>query len=95
MNQYKVGDQIGGEYTVHGVFSAVNKSGMGVVSLAQNRETPDPVILKTYQQLLESNAKKQFISEAHSWINAGVHSNIFQAYWVTELKLLHSISFLK
>lgn len=85
MKQYSPGDQIGGEYTVQGVFGGETKSGMGVVYLVQSRETPSPVVLKTYQQPLGSEAKKQFISEAHAWINAGVHANIVQAYWVREI----------
>ena len=74
MKQYSPGDQIGGEFTVQGVYGGEAKSGMGVVYLVQSRETPGPVILKTCQQPLGSDAKKQFISEAHAWINAGVHS---------------------
>ena len=85
MKQYSPGDQIGGEYTVKDVFGGETKSGMGVVYLVQSRETPGPVVLKTYQQLLGAEAKKQFISEAHAWINAGVHANIVQAYWVREI----------
>jgi len=85
MKQYSPGDQIGGEYTVQDVFGGKTKSGMGVVYLVQSRETPGPVVLKTYQQPLGADAKKQFISEAHSWINAGVHANIVQAYWVREI----------
>ncbi len=85
MKQYSPGDQIGGEFTVQGVYGGEAKSGMGVVYLVQSRETPGPVILKTCQQPLGSDAKKQFISEAHAWINAGVHANIVQAYWVREI----------
>lgn len=85
MQQYKAGDWIGGEYTVLKVFGGENQSGMGVVYLVQNREIPKPVVLKTFQQALSADAKRQFISEAHAWVKAGAHINIVQAYWVREI----------
>ncbi len=85
MQQYKPGDRIGGEYTVLKVFGGENQSGMGVVYLVQNREIPRPIVLKTFQRALSSDAKRQFVSEAHAWIKAGAHTNIVQAYWVREI----------
>lgn len=83
--QYKPGDQIGGEFTVLKVFGGEKQSGMGVVYLVQNREIPRPVVLKTTQRTLSTETKQQFISEAHAWIRAGAHTNIVQAYWVREI----------
>ena len=85
MQQYKPGDRIGGEYTVIKVFGGEKKSGMGVVYLVQNREIPKPIVLKTFQKTMSSDAKRQFLSEAKAWINAGAQSNIVQAYWVREI----------
>jgi len=85
MQQYNSGDLIGGEYTVLDVFGGENQSGMGVVYLVQSREIPRPVVLKTYQQPLRPEAKQQFISEAHAWINTGAHTNLVQAHWVREI----------
>ncbi len=85
MQQYKPGERIGGEYTVLKVFGGANQSGMGVVYLVQNREIPRPIVLKTFQRALSSDAKRQFVSEAHAWIKAGAHANIVQAYWVREI----------
>lgn len=85
MEQYKPGDRIGGEFTVLNVFGGEKHSGMGVVYLVQNREIPKPIVLKTFQRALREDAKRQFISEAHAWIQAGAHTNIVQAYWVREI----------
>lgn len=85
MHQYKPGDRIGGEYTVLKVFGGEKQSGMGVVYLVQNRELPRPVVLKTFQRPLSADAKRQFMSEAHTWIRAGAHPNIVQAHWVREI----------
>jgi serine/threonine protein kinase/thioredoxin-like negative regulator of GroEL len=85
MQQYSPGDRIGGEYTVLKVFGGEKQSGMGVVYLVQNREIPKPIVLKTFQRAVSEDAKRQFISEAHAWINAGAHTNIVQAYWVREI----------
>jgi serine/threonine protein kinase/cytochrome c-type biogenesis protein CcmH/NrfG len=85
MQQYKTGDLIGGEYTVLKVFGGEKQSGMGVVYLVQNREIPKPIVLKTFQQKLSSDTKRQFLSEAHAWISAGAHINIVQAFWVREI----------
>ena len=85
MAQFKVGERIGGEYTVLRVFGGENESGMGVVYLVRNRELPTPIVLKTFQHQDSEQAKRQFISEAHAWIKAGAHTNIVQAHWVTEI----------
>ena len=85
MQQYKPGDRIGGEYTVLKIFGGEKQSGMGVVYLVQSREIPKPVVLKTFQQTLSADAKRQFLSEAHAWIRAGAHVNIVQAFWVREI----------
>lgn len=85
MKQYKPGDQIGGEYEVLKVFGGENQSGMGVVYLVKNREAPIPFVMKTFQGSLSLIAKKQFLSECNSWINAGAHQNIVQAIWVREI----------
>lgn len=85
MEQYRPGDRIGGEYTVLDVFGGESRSGMGVVYLVQNREIPRPIVLKTFQRTLSSDAKRQFTSEAQAWIRAGAHPNIVKAYWVREI----------
>lgn len=86
MNQYVEGEKIGGEYTVLKVFGGAMKSGMGVVYLVADREAPFPYVLKTFQKPSNLNAKKQFIAEAHAWINAGSHENIVRALWVREFE---------
>lgn len=85
MQQYKPGDRIGGEYAVLKVFGGEKQSGMGVVYLVHNREIPKPIVLKTFQRQLNTDAKRQFMSEAHAWIKAGAHPNLVQAYWVREI----------
>ena len=85
MQQYKIGDRIGGEYTVLKVFGGEKQSGMGVVYLVHNREIPKPIVLKTFQKTLSADARRQFMSEAHAWVKAGAHINIVQAYWVREI----------
>ena len=85
MRQYKVGDQIGGEFTVLGIFGGENQSGMGVVYLVDNRELPRPIVLKTYQRNLDADASRRFVWEARAWINAGAHANIVQAHSVREI----------
>lgn len=82
--QYKVGDKIGGELSVIDVFGGEGKSGMGVVYLVKDRETPFPYVLKTFQQRTGTEGSNQFIAEAHAWIQAGVHENIVKAFWVRE-----------
>lgn len=83
--QYEVGDRIGGELSVIDVFGGAGKSGMGVVYLVKDRETSFPYVLKTFQQKANTEAAKQFIAEAHAWIQAGVHENIVKAFWVREI----------
>jgi serine/threonine protein kinase len=85
MNQYKPGDRIGGEYKVLRVFGGENRSGMGVVYLVSDREYPKPIVLKTLQDAESEDSKRRFVSEAAAWINAGVHSNLVQAYWVRDI----------
>lgn len=85
MQQYKPGDNIGGEYRVLKVFGGESQSGMGVVYLVENREIPVPIILKTFQSAISEDAKRRFLLEAHSWVKAGAHSNIVQSYWVREI----------
>jgi len=85
MQQYKLGDRIGGEYPVLKVFGGETQSGMGVVYLVRNRELPRPIVLKTFQRAVSDDAKRQFVSEAHAWIKAGAHTNIVQAFWVREI----------
>jgi len=85
VSQYKAGDMIGGELRVLEVFGGEGKSGMGVVYLVDDRESPTPYVLKTYQDRPGSKNSDQFMSEAHAWIQAGVHPNIVQAHWVREI----------
>lgn len=85
MQQFKLGDRIGGEYAVLKVFGGEKQSGMGVVYLVHNREIPKPIVLKTFQRTVSADAKRQFISEAHAWIKAGAHTNLVQAFWVREI----------
>lgn len=80
--QYKVGDKIGGELSVVKVFGGEGESGMGIIYLVEDRETPFPYVLKTFQHRPGTEAAKRFISEAHAWIQVGVHENIVQAFWV-------------
>ena len=83
--QYKIGDTIGGELTVLEVFGGECQSGMGVVYLVEDRERTQPYVLKTFQKALDLESKKRFMSEAHAWIQAGIHPNIVQAYWAREI----------
>ncbi len=83
--QYEVGDRIGGELSVIDVFGGAGKSGMGVVYLVKDRETSFPYVLKTFQEKPNTEAAKQFVAEAHAWIQAGVHENIVKAFWVREI----------
>ena len=85
MKQYQVGDRINGEYLVSDVFGGENKSGMGVVYLVKDRERPEPFVLKTFQKPSSRVAKRQFLSEARSWVNAGAHPNLVKAFWVREI----------
>ena len=85
MQQYKPGDQIGGEYTVLKVFGGEKQSGMGVVYFVRDEEDKTSYVLKTFQYSVSDNSKRQFISEAHAWIRAGAHPNIVQAFWVREI----------
>ena len=85
IEQYKVGDKIGGELSVLKVFGGKDKSGMGVVYLVQDRETTFPYVLKTFQYRPGTEAATRFISEARAWIEAGVHANIVRAFWVREI----------
>ncbi|HKQ47721.1 MAG TPA: protein kinase [Phycisphaerae bacterium] len=85
MQQYKTGDEIGGEYTVLNVFGGANQSGMGVVYLVQDWEIPRPIVLKTFQGAGDEGTRCRFISEANAWISAGAHANLVQAYWVREI----------
>ena len=82
MQQFKLGERIGGEYAVLKIFGGENQSGMGVVYLVRDDEDKSLFVLKTFQHTVNENAKRQFISEAHSWIKAGAHMNLVQAYWV-------------
>lgn len=85
MHQYKPGERIGGEYTVLNVFGGEKQSGMGVVYLIQNRVIPRPIVLKTTQRDLNDESKRQFLTEARAWVQAGSHNNIVQAHWVREI----------
>lgn len=84
--QFQIGDKINGEYSIIDIFGGEGKTGMGVVYLVQSRETPGHVVLKTHQKRLDAKSKEQFIKEAKSWIDIGVHHNIVQAYWVREFQ---------
>jgi serine/threonine protein kinase len=83
--QYKVGDSIEGKYSVLKVFGGENQSGMGVVYLVEDRDAPKPYVIKTYQSKPGFVNQNRFKSEAHAWVNAGVHPNIVQAYWVRKI----------
>ena len=85
MRQYSPGEQIGGEYAVLDVFGGEGESGMGVVYLVDHREAPKPFVLKTYQNILDEESEKQFVAEAHAWVNAGANNHIVQAYWVRKI----------
>ena len=85
MQQYKPGERIGGEYPVLKVLGSEKQSGMGTVYLVENREIPKPIVLKAFENVESEEAKLQFFSEAHTWIKAGAHANIVQAYWVREI----------
>lgn len=75
---YKVGDNIGGEYFVHNIFGGKGKSGMGVVYLVTSRKFDFPFILKTFQSISQSN-QERFIKEVKAWISLGYHPNIVKA----------------
>jgi serine/threonine protein kinase len=85
MQQYKPGERIGGEYTVLKVLDSGKQTGMGIVYLVENREIPEPIVLKAFQRTDSEEAKFQIFSKAHAWIDTGVHANIVRAYWVREI----------
>ncbi|MBN2543796.1 protein kinase [bacterium] len=83
--KYKLGDKIGGEFSVVEVYGGEGKSGMGVVYLVKDREAPFPYVLKTFQHRPGSELAEKFLSEARAWIQAGVHENLVRAFWVREI----------
>ena len=47
--------------------------------------SPEAIVLKTFQHAVGEGARHRFMSEAAAWIKAGVHANIVQAYWVRDI----------
>jgi len=84
--QYKPGDWIAGEYQVLKVFGGAGKSGQGVVYLVEEREAPEPFVLKTVQGEQDSAGKSRLVQEAEVWVSLGFHPYIVPALWVRELE---------
>lgn len=84
VEQFKRGDIIIGTYRVLDVFGGHEKSGMGVVYLVEGRNTPFPVVLKTFQGKTPQ-LQRSFLREAKSWVALGLHPNIVQARFVREI----------
>lgn len=83
--QYKPGDWIAGEYHVLEVFGGAGKSGQGVVYLVEEREAPEPFVLKTVQGSQDAEGKSRLVREAEVWVSLGFHPYIVPALWVREL----------
>ena len=83
--QYKPGDWISGEYHVLEVFGGAGKSGQGVVYLVEEREAPEPFVLKTVQGDQDAAGKSRLVREAEVWVSLGFHPYIVPALWVREL----------
>src|SRR5512133_3266734 len=58
--------------------------GMGIVYLCLDRETDQPVVLKTFkpQYLPDRTARDRFLKEGTAWVQFGKHPNIVQCYGV-------------
>src|SRR5690348_451079 len=84
--QYKPGDWIAGEYHVLEVFGGAGKSGQGVVYLVEEREAPEPFVLKTIQGSQDAEGKSRLVREGEVWVSLGFHPYIVPALWVRELE---------
>lgn len=81
---YSAGDTIAGSYHVLRVFGGAGASGMGVVYLVEEREAPEPFVLKACQTGDPALAAS-FRREAQVWVGIGSHPNVTKAFWVREL----------
>lgn len=81
---YAVDDLIAGSFRVRRVFGGAGASGMGVVYLVDERDAPEPFVLKACQDG-DFSLKEQFKREANVWVSLGGHPNIAKALWVRNL----------
>lgn len=78
--EYSIGDLIGGEYLIKDVF----EGGMGNVYLVEDREVDFQYVLKSYKAI-DPSSSMQFLKEARTWVDIGIHPNILQAFWAREI----------
>ena len=78
---YSVGDMIAGTYRVLRVFGGAGASGMGVVYLVDEREYPEPFVMKACQRG-DPTLASRFKREADVWVGIGSHPNVTKALWV-------------
>lgn len=78
--RWRVGDLIDHRYEVYRIL----KGGMGVVYICIEKETNEPVAVKTFQDkyLSDENARKRFVREAETWTRLEKHKNIVSAFFI-------------
>ena len=78
IDSYAVGDAILGRWQVRAIAGGHGKSGMGIVYIADDRESGRAVAIKTFQPELVSNVeiKQLLLHEANVWLEMGSHPNI-------------------
>ncbi len=81
---YSVGDMIAGTYRVVRIFGGAGASGMGVVYLVNEREHPEPFVMKACQRD-DPTLASRFKREADIWVRIGSHPNVTKALWVRHL----------
>lgn len=81
--EYEIGQIIDGRYEV----ADVRRGGMGVVYLCYDRETHEPVALKSFQSKFLENQRAvlRFEQEALTWIRLEKHRHIVQARLVQRI----------
>ena len=69
------------------VMRLLGKGGFGVVSMVYSHEVEEFFALKTIHtdQLMDINARFQFIQEANLWVNLGHHKNIVHVEFVDKI----------
>lgn len=81
---YAVGDSIAGSYRVLRIFGGAGASGMGVVYLVNERDEPEPFVMKACQGG-DATLMSRFKREAEVWVKIGSHPNVTKAFWVRHL----------
>ncbi|MBI5911401.1 MAG: protein kinase [Betaproteobacteria bacterium] len=71
-------------YRVLRIFGGAGASGMGVVYLVDERDAPEPFVLKACQGD-DPKLTSRFKREAEVWVSIGSHPNVTKALWVRHL----------